>query len=153
MRGPRTIRCLTRSVDWETAIGLGGAVALAALTLAREWATTRSARSRIRDDIEILDKLPAESPAADALRAHIERAILRLVESDQTHRRDPSGLILTAFFVAATAWTVRAAATGSDWWFLAVFGLGLFAIAGFATSFPKVPRDESGREIKKPLES
>jgi hypothetical protein len=94
-------------VDWETAIGLGGAVALAALTLAREWATTRGARSRIRDDIEILEKLPAESPAVDALRGHIERAILRLVESDQTYRRDPSGLILTAFQTGAAATSHR----------------------------------------------
>lgn len=105
-------------------------------------------RSRIRDDIEILDRLPAESPAADPLRAHIERSVLRLVESERTHRRDSGGLILTAFFAAATAWAVRAAVTGSDWWFIAVVGLGLFTIAGFATSFPKVPRDERGREIK-----
>lgn len=121
---------------------------LAALTLAREWASTRGIRGRIREDIEILDKLEAGSPAAIALHEHIERAVLRLVESDRTHRRDPAGLVLTAVFGLATAWAGRVSATGSNWWLLPAAGLAMMTIAGFATSFPKVPRDERGREIK-----
>ena len=135
-------------MNWNTVLPGGFAVAVGLIAVAREWASSRGARSRIKQDIDLLGLLPDDSAARDALRTHVDRSISRLIETEQELRRDPSGIALAVFFAMVSVWTVAQAISGSDVWWLATGVAGLFTLAGFAVAVPKVRRDDRGRAIK-----
>lgn len=138
------------ALDWSS-IAVGGlAVAGGAISLTREWSTRNSDRKRIKADLEILKELPDTSAMKSRLQEYIDHSIDGLISSEQKARREPYGIGLGLFFLSLTVWLFFQARDGSYLWWPAVFVGGLFALAGFATGWPKVPRDERGRAIKEP---
>lgn len=140
-------------MNWNTIIASAFAVIVGVIAFAREWTASQGLRSRIKADVELLDHLPNSSSMRDALTGHIDRNIARLIRQEQDLRRDRGGIALAGVFAIITIWTVVRALDGTDWWWIATGVSGVFTIAGFAVSVPKVKRDERGRAIKESSDS
>lgn len=108
-------------------------------------------RKQIRDDIELLDKLPADSEAHERLLSHIAGQVETLISWRETSKRDWSGLsvgvVITGLFGVGAWWLFG---HGRFWTSvlgalsLVVAALGLF---GISESIARVPRDDKGRRL------
>jgi hypothetical protein len=140
-------------VDWSSATATGFAVALGVIAVAREWSTNRGARSRIKQDLELLALLPDTSPVKQALAAHIERSVTQLITSDDERRRDWSGFSLAVAFAIVTFALANSALDENGWtrgaWWAAATIVGLLAVTGITSSLRKVRRDERGRDLER----
>ena len=135
-------------MNWNAVLTAAFAAIVGLTALIRDWTATQGLRTRIKQEMELLDRLPDSSSMRDELAAHIDRGIAQLVGQEQEERRDPGGIVLALFLAAFTTWTIVRGVDGTDLWFVATAILGLLTIAGFAISVPKVRRDERGRALK-----
>lgn len=138
--------------DWSEVLAPGittiGVVAAAALTRNRGGTDHRA---ELKADLEILDALPSESPAREALLADIERRIVGSSTAD-TKRRDPAGVALGFFFLGLAIWLAVLAVNASG----ALHGIflgcaiavGALGIYGVGADLRKVERDAKGRPIR-----
>jgi hypothetical protein len=138
-------------VDADAIAGVmaaGLAVLAGAVALAREVTAQRSRRSTILQELEILKAMPATSSMVEAFQQHVDRSIRRLVEDDETSRRDWNGIVLASLFLVGAVWSGSEAVAGQWWlWPVAVF-LVVFGAVGLSMDIPKAPRDERGRRFK-----
>lgn len=135
-------------MQWGPVIAGASTIVVAVTPALREWTAARGVRTRLKQDIELVGLLPAESAARKALEAHIERTVERLVEEEHEMRRDPGGFVLALFFTAVTAFLGMRAIDGSDIWWVPAGLMAIFTIAAFAVSVPKARRTPTGRIIK-----
>jgi|TARA_R110002110_G_scaffold10530_4_gene51827 hypothetical protein len=124
------------------------AVLAGLVAFVREVTARRSRRSKILQELEILNAMPATSSMVEALQHHVDQAIRRLIKDDETSRRDWNGIVLASLFLVGATWSGSEAIDG-QWllWPVTVF-LVVFGTVGLSSDFPKAPRDERGRRLK-----
>jgi hypothetical protein len=107
-------------------------------------------RSQIRQDVELLNLLPEDSTARDALKGHIDKRIALLISSEEELARSPIGVGIAVTFLVVAIWlAIEAVREGGLWWFLfaPVAFFGIFGLVGLFDSLAKKKRDESGRAL------
>jgi hypothetical protein len=142
-------------MDWDNVskvvIASAGAVAAAAKVIG-DMRATSSRREQIRKDIELLNLLDVSSTARVALAAHVDGAILQLIEDEAEKRRDPTGVALAFFFLLLALWSGISAfaADGSKWWLLLAVPSLLLGLVGLSQDGVRRKRDERNRAIRQP---
>jgi hypothetical protein len=104
-------------------------------------------RERIGRDLEIIERLPAESGARGRLMEHVERSIDQLIAEEAMKRRDWTGVALAVVLLAAGAWMAVMAGRGTDLWWIGAIATGVVGAVGLGQDLPKRMRDERGRPI------
>jgi hypothetical protein len=107
----------------------------------------------VLEDLEILDRLPTDSPVRGELASHIDASIRRLITGEDELRRDPGGVVLGIILLAFGAigvwlgWRNRADVWG---WPVLVVALCFATLGayGAARDSTKMRRDERGRPVQ-----
>ncbi len=109
-------------------------------------------RRRIRDDLELLAKLPTSMPSSrEQLEKLIGRDVAHLVRSDLEERREPGTAVSSAVAAIALGALTVWIAQGDGWWIIVAVVPGLVAAACaylFVVSLRKVHRDSGGTPLR-----
>lgn len=138
-------------LDWTAAGRVLAGVVPVVIALVGLSRGPGAVRARLRHDIELLDKLPAGSPAYQRLESYLDGQVERFTKLETESSRDVQGAIISFVLVLAFAFTGVWLVSLGAWW-QAVPGLVslLFAAVGTGETYKavqRVPRDEA----KKPL--
>lgn len=99
-------------------LGILGALALVVVGVIQAPRYFRNERTEILKELEILNALPTDSTSRDTLRKHIDSQIEALGGIGEK-RRNPSGILMGAVFLAISAfftWQLLTADNG--WWWV-----------------------------------
>ncbi|MGL4173998.1 MAG: hypothetical protein ACRCTR_08005 [Actinomycetota bacterium] len=137
--------------DLETAARVLAVLVPASVTLAGIIRGPGALRSRLRHDVELVEKLPEDSVARKMLLESIASQVDRVTKLETESSRDWEGTIigtiLVVIFLGLAVWL---GGLGTWWaWVLAVL-TGVFGLAGLAhvsETAQRVPRDEKGNKI------
>lgn len=109
-------------------------------------------RSRLRHDVDLLEKLPTDSPSRGALLEHVSLQVVRLcsLESPES-RRDWSSfgfaLVTAPLLLSLTVTLVQ----GGAWWQFALAPVtavvGIACFYGIFESAQRVPRNAKGKRL------
>jgi hypothetical protein len=108
-------------------------------------------RARVRHDAELLEKLPADSSAREALLEHIEHQVRAITETERNGSRDPAMLAFALFVTPPLGYLAIWLFQRGTWW--GILGGGLSAtlaalfVYGIFETAAKVPRDAKGKRI------
>lgn len=106
-------------------------------------------RSRLKHDVEVLEKLPAGTEARTRYEAYLAIQVERFAKLETESRRDIQGLVIAGFLVVGVgAIALYCFALEGWWWWICGVVLSVFAIAGLSTMFEaaqRVPRNEKGK--------
>ena len=108
----------------------------------------RSARSEVKENIELLGMLPESSGVKAELLAHIDASIRKLIGEESDARRDPVGIGLGLFFLLGAAASFVAGLRGSNWRFAVAALVGVLGAVGFPQAMAKTQRDAKGNPVK-----
>lgn len=135
-------------MNWETISKVALAVLPVLGALLASLRGRSQGRTRLKTDLELLPLIPKESAGYAKWDEYITRTISEIVARDTELTRDAfgTGLALT-FLAVAIAMGYVALDQGQGLWWIGVVLVGVFGLAGFATSFPKRRRDAKGRTI------
>ena len=139
-------------MDWQSVGRWAIAVVPAAVALVGVLQGPGALRSRLRHDIEMLEKLPKDSAAHAKLLGYIDAQMERFAKVETDSRRDWNGLI--GGTVASVVLGVAFMGLGAydTWWSLMLRVLavlsGLTALIVVFESAGKVPRNEKGHRIR-----
>lgn len=108
-------------------------------------------RSRLRNDIALLEQLPPGSPAHDRLLEHIDYQVGHIAELDRNASRDIQGAIISGIMIVLFGvlgfWLLNL----DDWWWRVAGGIILvFPLAGLSSMYDdlqRVPRDAKGKRV------
>jgi hypothetical protein len=140
-------------MDWgsvgEVAVATIGALAAGLKLMDTRQATSRR-RRRLMRDLDLLERLPADSDARQRLEAMIHQAVLDLVSDETEKRRDWTGIVLATAFLLGAGWAGFQywAHNGSGWWLVLLVVLGVFGLVGVAQDAVPRRRDAGGRPIR-----
>lgn len=109
-------------------------------------------RSKLRHDIEMLEKLPKDSDPYKKLLVYIDAQVARFARIETESSRDVQGfvvgLVLSALIWGAALWLWT---LGAWYWRAGAVVVACVALAGMSVTFDsaqKVPRGEDGKPIK-----
>ena len=137
-------------MSWQAVVGAivgtGAAAVATTLTIVREWSARGGETARIKQRIELLNGLPADSPARARLLEHIEAAVLSLVDREETATRDLQGIVIGVALLAGGVAIALALAYRWWTWTLGAF-VGGMGVYGLSLSLGKAQRDSRGNRI------
>lgn len=139
-------------MDWQSfgRLALGALPALVALV--GVLSGPGALRSKLRHDIEMLEKLPKDSSAHRRLLQYIDAQVERFANLETESSRDWNGLV-GGFVSAVVLWAGFLYLIPMDTWWSWILGVlvGLFALVAMILIFEsaaKVPRNPKGVRIK-----
>jgi hypothetical protein len=108
-------------------------------------------RSRIKEDVDILSNMKEGTLARDALTAHVDWEVDRLIRSETVGERQWGfgvfALVATLALTALSTWLLSQGGLTLLWLTLTL-PFTLVFIYGMIDSFSKLPRDEKGNTIR-----
>lgn len=123
----------------------------AGVTLVGFFSGPGALRNRLKNDIDLLEKLPPGSAAHETLLAHIDDQLTAIRSLDQTASRDGQGAVIGGLLVIGFGWLGFYLIGLDDWWWDLTGALVLiFAAAGLTSVYDdiqRVPRDPKGKRI------
>jgi hypothetical protein len=139
-------------MKWDSFVQAMLALLVIGAAVLKDLSSRRSSRrDQVRHDLELLQMLPDDSSARDLLAKHVTDSVLKLIATETTLRRDPSGIFLATTMILgapAAAFFAHRAHGGNaiGLWvlFVALFVLG---VRGLIESFPYRERDSKGNPI------
>ena len=138
-------------ISWTDAAKTLPAVVPAAATIIGLGRGPGALRSRLRHDVELVEKLPADSTAQRKMLSHIESQIDRISKLETEASRDVQSLVLALIFAPTLGILTLYLADRDHWlaWAAAVFSglLALVFVYGIFESAQRVPRDQKGHRI------
>lgn len=139
------------SADWATIGKVAVGVVPAAVTLAGLSRGPGAMRSRLKHDVELLEKLPPESEARTKYEAYLAIQVDRFAKLETESSRDIQGLVISGIMVVifGAAALVLFSLDGWWWWIGGVV-IAIFSLAGLSSMFDdaqRVPRDAKGKRV------
>jgi hypothetical protein len=138
-------------IDWATAWRAALGALPVIVTLAGLARGPGAVRSRLKHDVELLEKLPEGTAARESYEKYLETQVNRLAKLETESSRDLQGLVISVVLVVAIGGFGLWLMTLDHWvgWVIGVAAI-VFAAAGLGSVFDdaqKVPRDEKGKRI------
>jgi hypothetical protein len=145
-------------VDWgpvaAAAFPALGVVLAALIRQGPEFSDT--ARRRLRQDVEIAEKLPKESAAYGEMLSIIEEDVAALRNAEARGRRDIPWVISAAVGAGFFGWMTLLLVQQDSWWLRVAAVVPVFLVIVFMygafESWGRAPRDRDGLRVESPSE-
>lgn len=138
-------------VSWVDAAKTLPAVVPAVATVVGLGRGPGALRSRLKHDVDLVEKLPDGSGAQEKLLTHIEGQITRISKLETDATRDWSSFVLAIVSAPSLGVLTIYLAGREHWlaWIAAVFSglLALVFVYGIFESAQRVPRDKKGHRV------
>ena len=108
-------------------------------------------RRRVESNLDLFDRLPAESEVRDELIKHIDADVREVLQNEGRLRTDPSGIVLALALIVGAGLLALGAYNAESWrwlWILGAVATGLLGLVGFTSDIQRVERDHRGRRVK-----
>ncbi|KAA1426466.1 hypothetical protein [Nocardioides antri] len=142
---------MLENIDWRMVgqvLATAAPLAVAALGASRG---PGALRSRLRHDVDMLDKLPEGTAARASMLGYLDEQISRIRKLDAEATRDVTASVLGAVLALVFIWGAIWLIDREDWWWqIMAAGPAVLALAALIYLFEavqRVPRDDKGHPI------
>lgn len=108
-------------------------------------------RTRLRHDVELLEKFPPDSEARRKFEVYLSEQVDHFAKYETASKRDVQGLVIAGVLVVGFGALALWLFTLEDWWWwILAASIAIFALAGLATMYEsaqKIPRDDKGKPL------